>query len=313
MESNRRLSLAVGAFVLASLGALAIAILSLTSQQGLFTDRYRLVAHYENVRGLLANAPVWLAGTPVGRVEVVALSTYAGKPAVAVIVQVDRDVQDRIRGDSVASIGTIGLLGDTIVEISLGTAASEVLKEGEEIATVTPVDINRVISRGGNALEQFTLLAENLNEVVEDFGGKGGGRRLGESVAAVSDLIIEVQQGEGLLHSLIYDSYKGSGVQSIERSLVTFEGILDEVANGEGILHSLIYDAPTEQDVILEVLEAGARLNSILAKVDRGEGTVGLLLNDPTLYEELKLLVGGARRSAIVRTMVNLSADGGEK
>jgi phospholipid/cholesterol/gamma-HCH transport system substrate-binding protein len=59
---------------------------------------------------------------------------------------------------------------------------------------------------------------------------------------------------------------------------------------------------------VLQTLEAGARLNSILAKIDRGEGTFGLMLNDPTLYEDLKLLIEGANRSAVVRTMIHLMA-----
>ncbi len=57
---------------------------------------------------------------------------------------------------------------------------------------------------------------------------------------------------------------------------------------------------------MIEVFEAGARLNSILAKIDRGEGTLGLMLNDPTLYEELKLLVGGANRSTVVRSLIDM-------
>ena len=63
---------------------------------------------------------------------------------------------------------------------------------------------------------------------------------------------------------------------------------------------------------MLEALEAGARLNSILAKVDRGEGTLGLLLNDPTLYEDLKRLIGGAERSALVRSLIRMSSDEGK-
>ena len=60
---------------------------------------------------------------------------------------------------------------------------------------------------------------------------------------------------------------------------------------------------------MIEALEAGARLNSILAKIDRGEGTLGLIVNDPTLYEDLKLLVGGANRSALVRGMIRSLSD----
>ena len=94
MEGNRKLALIVGAFVLVSLAALAVAILSLSSQQGVWRDRYRLVAYWENVQGLIPNAPVWLAGTQVGRVESVALGTRDGEvPAVAVVLQIDRGVQ----------------------------------------------------------------------------------------------------------------------------------------------------------------------------------------------------------------------------
>lgn len=313
MPDNRRLSLIVGAFVLAALAALALAILSLSSQQGLWAERYRLVAYYDNVGGLIPNAPVWLAGTQVGRVGSVDLGVReSGEPAVRVVLQVDQSVQERIRADSVASIGTVGLLGDRYVEVSLGTPDEPVLEPGAAIRTVDPTNMTAVIDKGAAALDSVSSLAANLNQVVEDFEREAGGRGLAKSIAAVADIVAEIQDGQGLLHSVIYDDYEGGGVESIDRSLATLETILNEIAEGEGVLHSLIYDELTEQDVVLEAIEAGSRLNSILAKVDRGEGTMGLLVNDPTLYEDLKNLVGGAKRSAVVRTLINLSTDADE-
>lgn len=313
MPDNRRLSLIVGAFVLAALAALALAILSLSSQQGLWAERYRLVAYYDNVGGLIPNAPVWLAGTQVGRVGSVDLGVReSGEPAVRVVLQVDQSVQERIRADSVASIGTVGLLGDRYVEVSLGTPDEPVLESDAEIRTVDPTNMTAVIDKGAAALDSVSSLAANLNQVVEDFEREAGGRGLAKSIAAVADIVAEIQDGQGLLHSVIYDDYEGGGVESIDRSLATLETILNEIAEGEGVLHSLIYDELTEQDVVLEAIEAGSRLNSILAKVDRGEGTMGLLVNDPTLYEDLKNLVGGAKRSAVVRTLINLSTDADE-
>ena len=88
--------------------------------------------------------------------------------------------------------------------------------------------------------------------------------------------------------------------------MASLDGILEELEHGDGLLHSLVYDEPAEQDVLLQALQASARLNSILTKMDRGEGTLGLLLNDPTLYEELKILVGGAGRSTLVRGMIDM-------
>lgn len=313
MQAERRLSLSVGAFALVSLAALALAIVSLSTRSGVWAPRYRLVAFFDNVQGLIAGAPVWLAGRPVGRVESVSFGVRPeGEPALQVVMQIDRDVSDRIRSDSVATIGTIGLLGDRYVEVSIGTAEGRPLADGEQVATITRLDLGSVMAKGTQALDSISILAANLNEVVEGFGKEGGGETLASSVAAFRSIVSQIQEGGGLLHSLIYDEYTGGGVESIERSLVRLEKILREIDEGEGILHTLIYDAPTEQDLVIEALEAGARLNSILAKVDRGEGTLGMIVNDPTLYEDLKRLIGGANRSLVVRGMIRALSDDGK-
>jgi len=266
---------------------------------------YDLVARFGDVKGLIGSAPVRLAGMRVGQVKSVGFDTGdPDRPGLLVVMQIDREVQERIRTDSVATIGSAGLLGDRVIEITIGTPEGEMLRDGDELASVDPLDLNITIDKGARALDNVANLAANLNTLVEDFDRESGGERLAESVASLGDIIVEVQEGEGLLHSLIYDTSEGTGVQSIEGSLATLERILLEVDQGEGVLHSLIYDKPSEQDILLEALEAGARLNSILAKIDRGEGTFGLMLNDPTLYEEIKILVGGANRSAVVRAMI---------
>jgi len=308
MPDRNRSSLVVGSFALAALVALALAILSLSSQEGVFGGRYRLVGYYDNVQGLIPNAPVWLAGTRVGRVESVNFGTRPdGKPAVKVVLQIDHDVQERIRADSTASIGTIGLLGDRYVEVSLGSPDQPMLEKGAEIRIANPANLARVIDTGTMALDNIASLAKNLNTVVVGFQGDRGGKSLVSAVESVSEIVGEIRNGHGMLHSLIYDEHQGGGMQSLNQSLATFESILNEVATGNGLLHSLVYEPLTEQDVVLEALDAGARLNSILAKVDTGEGTIGLLLNDPTLYEDLKRLVGGANRSAVVRTLIRMS------
>jgi phospholipid/cholesterol/gamma-HCH transport system substrate-binding protein len=313
MQDRNRTSLIVGSFALAALVALALAILSLSSQEGVFGGRYRLVGYYENVQGLIPNAPVWLAGTRVGRVESVNFGTRPdGAPAVKVVLQIDEGVRDRIRADSTASIGTIGLLGDRYVEVSLGSSGEKVLDDGAEIHVANPANLARVIDTGTEALDNIATLAKNLNTVVVGFQGDKGSKGLVSSVESISDILGEVQHGHGMLHSLIYDEHEGGGMVSLNQSLATFESILKEVETGNGLLHSLVYEPLTEQDVVLEALDAGARLNSILAKIDTGEGTLGLLLNDPTVYEDLKRLLGGAQRSAVVRTLIRMS-DGGEK
>jgi phospholipid/cholesterol/gamma-HCH transport system substrate-binding protein len=307
MDRDRRLSLTVGAFALASLALLAVAILSLSSQEGIWTPRYRLVGYYDNVGGLIPGAAVGVAGTRVGRVESVGFAARPdGSPAVRVVLQIDREVQERIRDDSVANIATVGLLGDQMVEISMGTEDGRPLADGEEIPTLSPFDLNVMVTRGSQALESIRSLASNLDAVIGELRAGLGERQVANTFDSLADIVREVREGDGLLHSLVYERYEGEAVADLEGSLASLDGILREVEHGSGVLHSLVYDDPRDQHVVREALEAGARLNSILGKVDRGEGTLGLLLNDPTLYEEIKILVGGANRSTLVRNLVRL-------
>ena len=313
MQGDRRLSLAIGAFVMLCLAGGAAVILSLSSQSGFFAPRYRLMAHFENVLGLQANAPVWLAGKEIGRVESVTFAALSETNPLEVELRIDPAVQELIRADSSASVGTIGVLGDSYIEISIGTLDAPTLRDGEEIATVTPVGLGSLVGKAARALDSVAELSSDLDAAVSSFNEGGGGGQAALAIAAVSDMTLEVKNGEGLLHSLIFDSYEGGGVESIESSLASLEHILNEVQMGEGILHELIYKETSEQDLIVEVLEAGARLNSILAKIDRGEGSLGLMLNDPTLYEDLKILLGGAQRSTVVRSLIRMAVESGEE
>jgi phospholipid/cholesterol/gamma-HCH transport system substrate-binding protein len=247
----------------------------------LWTSQYRLVTYFDNVQGLVPGAPIRLAGKDVGTVKNVLFSELdAERPPVQVDLLIEESVQHRIREDSLATIATIGLLGDKYVEISMGTREGAILKEAGEVPSQSPLDLNGVVTRGTVAVDNIATLAGNVNEVVESFGEKMGGEGLAESVTAMSEIAREVQQGEGLLHSLIYDSYEGGGVESIERSLAALEEILEQVAHGDGILHTFIYES--DEGLTMEALAGAARARSILEKVDEGEGTIGLLLNDPT-------------------------------
>jgi len=312
MDERRRLSLIVGGFVLAALLVGGFALLSLGSGAGLLQPRYRLVTYFEDVQGLVSGAPVRLAGRDVGQVEFVTFGALGDdRPPVRVVLQLDEAVRNRIRSDSVASIGTIGLLGDKYVSISMGTEAGRVLEDEQELASVSPIDLSMAVVRGTEAIDNVATLAENLNAVVGNFNEALGGERLGDAAQAgieamegLGQVVREVREGEGLLHSLIYDSYQGGEVASISRSLARLEDILAHIQEGEGLLHRVVYTPVDEQELWVELERASARLASALEKVDQGDGTLGLLVNDPTLYYDLKALAGGARRSWILRSLI---------
>lgn len=312
MVERRRSSLVVGVFLLVALAVGAFALLSLGASTGLLESRFRLITYFEDVQGLVAGAPVRLAGKDVGQVEQVSFGGLDDqRPPVRVVLQIVSDVQDRVRSDSVASIGTIGLLGDKFVALSMGTPSGRVLEEGQELASVSPLDLSMAVVRGTEAIDNVATLAENLNRVVGSFHEAMGGRRLADASAAavkaaddLASVVREVREGKGLLHSLIYDSYAGGEVGSVSRSFARLEQLLAEITEGKGLLHDLVYTPADELTLLREAERASARLASALEKVDSGEGTLGLLVNDPTLYYDLKALAGGTKRSWILRSLV---------
>jgi phospholipid/cholesterol/gamma-HCH transport system substrate-binding protein len=313
MDRDRRLSVVVGLFALGALVLFGASILTLTSNRGPWIPRYSLVAYFGNVQGLIDGAPVRLAGKDVGIVESVSFGAFGeAKPPIRVSMRVDTSVRERLRTDSNAAIGTMGLLGDKYIELSMGSLEAEVLADGAEVPAITPPDLSVVMQKGTQALDGVASLATSLNRVAAQFDEAKGAAKIADSATGVSSIIEEVKTGRGLLHSLIYDEYKGGGVESISRSLAQLEDILREIARGKGLVHELIYEPGSKQETLAEVTSAASRLDSILAKIDRGEGTLGLLISDPALYQDLRTLLGGANRSLIVRSLIRLSTPDGD-
>ena len=344
MEDSRRLSLMVGAFFIVTLVSLAVAVLTLSSESGLFVSYYKIHANFDDVQGLLPGAPVWMAGKEIGRIDEVEFTEFGSERPIHVAMRINRGIQTRVRSDSVATIGTIGVLGDSYVEIRPGSPEGSVLIDGEKINAVSPTNIYAALAQGTDALANVSELARNLNLVVSDVREEGVVAKAASAVSAVSNIILEVENGNGMLHGLVYNGGDGDGVGSIERSLASIESILNEVESGNGMLNSLIYAEDTTgvadiqesldslSDILLEVkngdgllhaliydeesgrlsdeaVAAVTRLNSVLKKIEEGEGTLGLLVSDPSLYEDMTMLFGGAQRSVVLRTLVRMATD----
>lgn len=344
MEDSRRLSLMVGAFFIVTLVSLAVAVLTLSSESGLFVSYYKIHANFDDVQGLLPGAPVWMAGKEIGRIDEVEFTEFGSERPIHVTMRINRGIQTRVRSDSVATIGTIGVLGDSYIEIRPGSPDGSVLIDGEKINAVSPTNIYLALAQGTEALANVSELARNLNLVVSDVREEGVVTKAASAVSAVSNIILEVENGNGMLHGLVYDGGDGDGVGSIERSLASIESILNEVESGNGMLNSLIYAEDTTgvadiqesldslSDILLEVkngdgllhaliydeesgrlsdeaVAAVTRLNSVLEKIEEGEGTLGLLVSDPSLYEDMTMLFGGAQRSVVLRTLVRMATD----
>lgn len=269
------LRLRVGLFVGGVLLLFMAFVLVIGSQSRLFERRYTLRTSFSDVQGLITGAPVRLAGVAVGTVTQITFSGDPTNPRLRVEMAVDQHFQDRIRADSVATIGTIGLVGDKILEITVGSAAARVLGSGEEVRSVDPRDYTHFVDKGALLLDQVTKTAESLNRVLVGFEGGDSQEDLAATLRSLRRTLAAVEKGPGLLHTLIHGKEGARLVADLGQAATNLRAVASRLEAGEGLLGAL-----TRKDsALLTTLEADLRkLDQILDAVQQGKGTLHALI-----------------------------------
>jgi phospholipid/cholesterol/gamma-HCH transport system substrate-binding protein len=93
----------------------------------------------------------------------------------------------------------------------------------------------------------------------------------------------------------------GDAAQSIHQ-------LSDELQNGSGALHSLIYEDGSA-NFVRDLNQMSATLNGIVQDIERGRGTVGGLVRDPTVYEDLKTILGNVERNVVFKALVRFTME----
>jgi len=115
--------LKVGVLVLVALIILAFAIVKLGQAGNLFGKRYRLVSYVSNASGLRVGGPVTVAGQLAGSIkEIKFLPPDADTSRnLQLVIEINQSIRDQVRQDSRAKINAMGLLGDKVYDVSVGT------------------------------------------------------------------------------------------------------------------------------------------------------------------------------------------------
>ena len=137
---RKRLEFSVGIFVI--IGVLCLGYLSFTLGNFSFSrDRYEVSAVFSTVSGLKTKAQITLAGVNIGEVKKVELKDDQAE----VIMSINKNV--KIEEDSIASIKTMGIIGDKYVMITPGASDTYIKNGGVIRETQPPLDIESLISK----------------------------------------------------------------------------------------------------------------------------------------------------------------------
>src|SRR5256714_7723384 len=157
--TERGRKIRVGIFVLVGMAAFLGMVYALGARARLFEARYTIHADFTEVGGLVEGATVRLAGVQIGRVSAVNLPPQPGGK-VRVDLTIGRRFSDRIRKNSVARIETQGLLGDRIVEITVGDASAPAVAPGGVLVSRDPADFRRGLAARAETAQNGAALPD---------------------------------------------------------------------------------------------------------------------------------------------------------
>ncbi|MCB0484542.1 MAG: MCE family protein [Flavobacteriales bacterium] len=267
----------IAVFVLLTLGLFYFGF-SYLKGTNLFTGNRIYYAVYTEINGLSNDDPVLVKGFRIGKVRNTALYNGAGNKILLEIEVSNSDVS--IPENSVAQIASTGLLGGKAIFLRLGDSPN-LLSEGDTIQTEVEDDIFESL---GNSLEPFEKSALNVITNMD-------------SVLARIAILLKDENRRAVDQSL---QRINSTLQHIERSAATFDALLQ--ANTDNLQQTMTNLRKTTENTVaitdsLKALELGAtlaRINASLEKTDailkgiaEGEGTLGQLATNDSLYKNL--------------------------
>lgn len=317
-EQMRRMEIKVGALILFAALLLVFAILLLGDYS--CSESSYISVDFQTSSDLKVGAPVKISGVTVGKVNKVEL--WAGRRDAAngnkvvqvrVILKLKSESLPLIHEDAIFRISTLGILGEKYVEISPGTYEKPSATDGQVFDGAAAMNIDEVGQSAGVIIEQVsTLLAKNEQTIQDTIKGLGqlvdrADRVIEDNQEDVRELVANLKQlsasmnvaiGDGKQISETITSLKSlSG--SIDRGLQPLVSRLPEIANNldetltEG--KSFVGEA---RDALKksEVPKLFEDIRGLTASLADGKGTLGALLKDREIYDDLIALMKDLKR-----------------
>ncbi|AKF07093.1 MlaD family protein [Sandaracinus amylolyticus] len=292
-----------------------------------FRDGFTIYADFDNPGAVQAGAPVRVGGVRVGSVEEVRymgrrLDPETGRrPLVRLRLEIDRDVRETIHDDALLYVTSQGVLGEQFIAIDPGTAERPAIAEGAILDGVDPPRLDLALALGYELLE---AVVDGLRTNREELGS------LLDDIVALIHAVRELleQNRDRVAHILEnVDTVAGEGVELLrgarreyvegprpQRMLARLDRLTATLDRETGPLVTDVREVassaretldaigPEEREDLRETIRAAARVAAtaertaadaerIVAHVRGGEGTVGALLMDEEVYDDLQELI----------------------
>ncbi|MDE3106101.1 MAG: MCE family protein [Acidobacteriota bacterium] len=287
--------LKVGSIVVISSVLLTALLFLMTSAAGIgiFSNRLTFTAYFANSAGLKDGAPVALNGVSIGDVKTVTVVDEPNRhqTPVKVVMKINAKYGTALHQGARAALDSVGILGDTIVDITNPSLTSPLLHDGDEISTSETPSLTDVVKSSQDTMTSMNSALGKLNTMLANMqNGQGSAGQLmtnpalyNQTTAAVTQLnklIKGLNEGRGSAGKLIADDTMYNRLNDAASKLDAMMTALDE---GKGSAGMLLKDYSLYKNLNSTLAHA----NSLLADADAGKGGLGLMLKDARFRQDL--------------------------
>src|SRR5680860_1543052 len=261
----------LGLFIVGGLTLFILTIFIIGRQQNLFNPVFKLTTTFHNVSGLQVGNNVRFTGINVGMVDKIKIINDS---TVQVDMLIEKDIQKFIKSDCGVAIGSEGLIGDRLIIISYGSSDAPIAKDGQKLTSKEPVETDAIMA----SLQTSVVNAESIT-------------------LQLAEIMMNINSGQGTLGRLIQDSSIAENINQIVENFEKSSEGLDQTI--KVTKENLFAFMESLQKTAGKTEVASNQLGEIMVKINSGEGTLGMLIQDTTLATNLNTTVVNLKESSV--------------
>lgn len=294
MKNQTINSVKLGIFVLAAIAVLILSLYLIGKNRSWFGAYFEIKTHFRTVGGLAVGNNVRYAGIDVGTVKKV---LFVNDTTVEVVINLDMKMKEIIRKNALAALGTDGLIGNRVINISAGSGQAPFVEVGTVISSKEEINTDKMLNTLGKTNDNIALIsAELLNTL----------RRINTS-AQVTSILDDVSLSNDLkasLNNLRETTQKASALMSeASRTLAL-------ASTGEGTLATILTDttlAGELRQAVGQIKTVENSMTNLVGQIDQlaqsveddlahGKGPANAILKDSTMANNLRQTIENLER-----------------
>ncbi len=290
---NLSRSLKVGMLLVAAVVAAVVMWRTMFRGQGT-GDGYHLYAIFDDATGLVPRSRVVTAGIGIGEIERIRLENGHAR----VTIRVQGDVP--MYRNATISKRSVSILGEFVLVVAPGDATTARMRDGDRITHVFEgTNTDAIMNNVAAITADIRRVTERLSNVV---GNDNGQQQIADTIRNVSELTAAInrtvqQNAEVVTHTLqSVDRITTQGGPEIQAMLTNLRVSTDRLAQILGRDQPQDANTVTETQEAIRNIAAASRelretlqhVNATTGAIDRGEGSLGRLVRDETLIDEVQ-------------------------